>query len=66
MQKIPHDLAKPARAARRQGWEIVPGGSGHLRWHSPSGLVITTSHSPSNSGAVKAALKDLQKAGLTL
>jgi hypothetical protein len=58
------ELSVALRRARKAGWTITLRGSGHLRWVSPAGAIVTTSATPSRSG-VRSALMDLKRAGLS-
>lgn len=63
--KIPKDLKPLARQARRNGWRITYAGSGHIRWHSPGGHIITTSSTPRGGRhSDRNARHALRKAGL--
>lgn len=64
--KIPEPLRRLARQARRNGWEIVYTGSGHLAWRAPDGTVVGTASTP-NGGrrGVDNARRALAKAGLS-
>jgi hypothetical protein len=44
------DLTKYRRIAERQGWDITPTRSGHLRWTSPVGVVIFSPSTPATAG----------------
>lgn len=47
--KVPKDLRKLAKLYKAKGWEICPAGSGHAKWYSPVGdLVTTTASTPRN------------------
>jgi hypothetical protein len=51
--KIPKDLKKIVKQYKAKGWTIESSGSGHAKWTSPVGdLVTTTSSTPSNGGLV--------------
>jgi hypothetical protein len=63
--KIPEAYRALARTALRLGWTISRHGSGHLRWLSPSGAVITTAGSPSDRRSIRNDRARLRRAGLT-
>jgi hypothetical protein len=65
-QKIPRDFRVLAKRARAAGWTITALGSGHLRWRSPSGQVVTSSESPSDRRAYHTLRCALRRAGLLL
>jgi hypothetical protein len=53
MEKIPPDMRKLARQARRQGWTVTMTNKCHWRWEAPDGRVVITSSSPSDYRAAK-------------
>jgi hypothetical protein len=59
--KVPRDLRKLVKAYKAKGWQILPAGSGHVKWTSPTGeFVTTTSSSPRNPhGALKQTMRHL-------
>lgn len=59
-------LQELQRLANDQGWEIERTGSGHLRWVSPEGNVVSTSSTPSDEGIIKTIRSDLARQGLIL
>lgn len=64
--RIPHELQPLAKAARKAGWVIDVRGSGHLRWTSPDGLVITSAASPSSNRTSLYVRWKLRHAGLDI
>ena len=64
--KVPEAYRTLARAAREARWKITRHGSGHLRWQSPAGVVVTTAATPSDHRAVLNDRARLRRAGLTL
>jgi len=61
------ELRPLARAARRQGWEIVMDGQGHWAWYPPyGGPPVRTGCTPGRGRAHANALSRLRRAGLRL
>jgi hypothetical protein len=56
-----------ARIAERHGWTVTASKStGHLRWRSPSGGLVTTSGTPGGGRAVANARAQLRRLGLNI
>jgi hypothetical protein len=49
--------------AYKQGWEVTITNSNHLRWRTPSGGIVFTSYSPSDTRALYRIRKDLKLNG---
>jgi hypothetical protein len=60
--RIPKDLRSIAKQYKANGWTIRPAGSGHAKWHCPSGhFVTTTSSSPHGNRVAKETASILAK-----
>lgn len=65
--RIPKELKKILKEARRQGWEVVERKTNHLAWYSPDGeSIVHTASSPSDPRSIPNALAALKKAGLKI
>jgi hypothetical protein len=62
--RVPEPYRALARKARRKGWTITTTGGGHLAWTSPSGAVIYTPSSPSESRGYLNTRAQFRRAGL--
>jgi hypothetical protein len=62
--KIPEPYRALARKARGEGWAITRTGGGHLAWRSPSGAVVYTPGTPSESRGYLNTRAEFRRAGL--
>ena len=62
--RIPEPYRTLARKARKQGWTITMTRGTHLAWTSPSGAVIYTPSSPSESRGYRNTRAEFRRAGL--
>lgn len=51
------------RAAEKAGWKIEQGRAGHLKWKSPTGQMVVSSATPSDSRAIKNHLALMRRYG---
>lgn len=64
MKGISKDLLKLARAAKKQGWRVEPGRSGHLRWIPPNGKTwVASSKTTSDKRSIRNVRAALRKRG---
>lgn len=64
--RTPKEIRAAIDAARAEGWTVEPTkNNSHIKMISPSGRVVFISGSPSDHRAMKNALGDLRRAGLT-
>lgn len=61
---LPKDLRELAEKAIAQGWSINLTASGHIRWASPSGVIVTSSQTPSDHRSFKNTRAELARSGL--
>lgn len=61
---IPKNLQKVAKVAKQRKWKITTNGGGHLKWRSPSGVVIYTPKTPGGGRSHANSMAKLKKAGL--
>lgn len=62
-----HELAGWMRKARKAKWTIEHTGSGHLRWISPDGKVVTTPSTPHGGRTTFKNMRlRLRRAGLAI
>lgn len=64
--RLHRDIAPLAREARRQGWTVTHAKSGHVHFRSPSGRLVSCSHTPGTRNASQQVRADLRRAGLRL
>lgn len=66
--RIPRELRKASRAARKQGWRIELTRNGHLRWVPPHRHreIVYTPCTPSEYRSIRNALSALRLSGLRL
>jgi hypothetical protein len=62
--KIPEPYRSLARKARDEGWTIAATRRGHLAWRSPSGALIVTPGTPSESRGYRNTVAAFKRAGL--
>lgn len=65
--RIPKELKKVVKEARRQGWEIRERKTNHLVWLSPDGEgMVHSASSPSDPRSIPNTLAQLKRAGLKI
>jgi hypothetical protein len=60
------DVVALIKKATKQGWQIDPTKSGHLRWTSPDGRFFHSASSPSDFRAIKYIRQYLRKYGMKM
>lgn len=63
LRAVPPAVKELVREAYEQGWSIEVRRSGHLRWTSPTGAVVSTSMSASDRNAAHNIRRDLRRQG---
>lgn len=63
LPKVWREIAEKAVA---QGWSIALTGSDHIRWVSPSGVIVTSSQTPSDHRSIKNTRAELARIGLKI
>ena len=58
------ELKRLRRMAERAGWNVDRTKKNHLRWRSPTGEMVITSSTPSDSRAIHSIKRDLRRAGM--
>ena len=61
---LPRVWRELAEKAVAQGWSINLTGSDHIRWVSPSGVIVTSSQTPSDHRSIKNTRAELARRGL--
>lgn len=57
------DLTVLVRKAKSQGWTITYTGGGHLKWVSPTGEIVFSSSTPSDTRTLKNTKQQLKMRG---
>lgn len=64
LNSVDKGLRTAFKSARKAGWAIGKGPSGHVEWHGPRGEYVRTSSTFGDVKALPAALSDLRNAGI--